>query len=344
MVRVGLIARGEDRGLGTLTREWARNMRPDRTLLLVPDHDLTVHYEWFPGATVSRLDDQRRVVDTAAVQAFIAAVDVIYSAETFYDWRICDWARAAGRRTVCHVMPEYWLHGRHDLPAPDVWWAPTRWRLDQLPAGTRVVPVPIPLDRFTNPHYSAVRTTEPIRWLHVAGASAAADRNGTTAFLGALAYLRGPHDVTLRLQEPRVLKPRVGPRTTFRTEGPTGEYWELYGGHDGLVSPRRYGGLSLPALEAMGAGLALVMTDTEPQRSEWPIVPLPRGREGFLQTIAGAIPLETIDPRQIARTLDRLAGDPAELTHARSEARRYAEAHSWAALEPAIRRELERVR
>lgn len=340
-MRVGLIARGENRGLGILTREWARHMAPAATLLMLPAHDLPIHAEWFPPTTaVTALDSERRVVDEERVREWLRGLDVVYSAETFYDWRICDWAREAGVRTVCHLMPEYWPHGRHLLPAPDAWWAPTRWRLNHLPESTRVVPVPVALDRFT---VHEPRTMDgPPRWLHVAGAPAAADRNGTKPFLASLALLIQAHHVTVRHQTARSVNPRLGQQTSFAWVGEAPEYWELYDGADALVLPRRYGGLSLPALEAMAAGLALVMTGCEPQRSEWPIVPLHAVPQGVLRLHATSLALMTTTPRLIARTLDRLAKDRAELAAAQVAARAFAEAHSWEALRPQIEAELER--
>lgn len=350
-MKVGLIARSEDRGLGNLTWEWAEHMQPERVLLVVPQtqvrhavaqrperyahHDLTV-VQWEHGVDLDPAAE-------AQVRRWLDGLDVVYSAETFYDWRICEWARDMKVRTVCHVMPEFYRHGHLDAPpGPDTWWAPTRWRLEHLDPATRLVPVPIATERFRRPRRPPER---PPRWLHIAGTRAAGDRNGTRLFLTAMRYLRERHDVYVRAQGPTLTPPRTARHTNVTmVRGHAGEYWQLYDDVDALVLPRRYAGLSLPALEAMGAGLAVAMTDAEPQRSEWPIIPLdpaPSAR-GSIRTAAGEIPLVGVDPRAIAATMDDFARKPSLLVQARGAAQRFAQANSWEQLEPTVRAELER--
>lgn len=343
-MRVGLIARTEDRGLGNLTWEWAQHMRPDRVMIVVPEHQIPQrigrYTEW--PLLIQKWDhhgDGR--LNEEKTREWLRGLDVVYSAETFYDWRICTWARELGVRTVCHVMPEYYRHGHaNPPPTPDAWWTPTRWRLDLLAPGTRVVPVPVALERFPAP----TTTEQPPRWLHIAGAPAAADRNGTRLLLGALFYLRAEHCVKIRTQERRMVIPRAGRRVHLEvvTE-PAREYWDLYGDADLMVLPRRYAGLSLPAQEAMAAGLALAMSDVEPQASEWPILPIGAVANGRIRTAAGPIELVAMSPRDLADRMDEIARDAMTIAHARAESRRWAHHNSWERLAPLIRSELETV-
>lgn len=341
-MKVGLIARSEDRGLGNMTWEWSQHMNPDRVLVVVPNHALEQRPDRYPGATFLRWDHHRdSSLDEHTVREWLDGLDVVYSAETFYDWRICDWARELGVRTVCHLMPEYFHHDRpNPPPAPDVWWTPTSWRLDRLPPSTRVVPVPLATERFANSE-SRIQNGLPT-WLHIGGARAAADRNGTRTVLSSLRFLREYHTVRIRVQDQRVPAATRGRNVKLEVvTSPAAEYWELYGNADAMLLPRRYAGLSLPALESMAAGLALVMPDVEPQSSEWPIVPLPATMSSHVRTAAGPIPLAHLDPRVLAATMDRCARDPAILQYARSESLRFAEANSWEELGPRIRLALE---
>lgn len=347
-MKVGLIARTEDRGLGNLTWEWAQHMRPERVLIVEPRHPVpqrpdrydeheTITMPWDPAAPALDTRDERRV------RKWLTGLDVVYSAETFYDWRICAWARELGVRTVCHVMPEFYRHWADDAPpAPSAWWAPTLYRLDRLPAETRHVPVPVALERFRRPRRTPT-APQPITWLHPAGTRAAQDRNGTRTFLSALRYCQEPHTVIVRAQG-QTLPTRTRRNVDVVQGRPADEYWQLYDGAEAVVLPRRYAGLSLPAQEAMAAGCALLMTDVEPQRSEWPICPLPvAGKPGSLTTAAGEIPVLTADPRAIAMWMDNLARDRMLLAHARKASRQWAEEHSWEQLGPAIEQELEAV-
>lgn len=343
-MKVGLIARTEDRGLGNLTWEWAQHMHPDRVLVVVPNHPLPQRADRYPGALVLPWDHLHdSALNEEQVREWLRGLDVVYSAETFYDWRVCTWARELGVRTVCHVMPEFYRHGQPDPPpAPDAWWTPTRWRLEHLDPATRVVPVPIATERFTE---SVFRNPGPPRWLHVVGKRAGADRNGTRLFLGALRFLRSEHHVRIRTQDEGV-RPGLGLGRDVHLETittPTPEYWQLYDDADALVLPRRYAGLSLPAFEAMGAGLALVMSDAEPQRGEWPIIPIPAHEHGSVLTPAGRLKLAEIEPRHLARVMDRIADQPDVLAVEQRRAKLFAFAHSWEQLAPTIRAELERV-
>lgn len=348
-MKIGLIARAEARGLGHMTMEFARHVPIERTLLVRPQaaHDahLHQHREWFAEDAI-RVDHWTGTIDEPTMRRFLDGLDVVYSAETFYDWRMCDLARELGVRTVCHLMPEYFKHAGvsrrfpADLPAPDRWWNPTCWRQEFLPPDTEIVPVPVALDRF-EPQRDEARG--PVRWLHVVGSRAAADRNGTRVFLDAVRHLRTEQTVILRSQS-----------EAFYPTGPTGrkvhieveyadlpDYWDLYHDADALVLPRRYGGLSLVAQEAMAAGLALVMPGVEPQSSTWPIVPIDAPFENAITTSAGSIPICAPDAKDLAATLDWLGCHRGSLDRERVRSREYAESISWERMLPVYMERLE---
>lgn len=344
-MKIGLIARSEDRGLGNLTWEWAQHMDPDRVLIVVPNHRARQRLARYDrDATVLGWDHHRQgTLDEPIVRQWLQGLDVVYSAETFYDWRVCDWARDMKVRTVCHVMPEYFRHREgHQLSSPDAWWTPTHYRLQHLAPTTRVVPVPVAVERFAAPMFHVER--RPPRWLHVAGIPASGDRNGTMIVRRAIRELRREHHITIRSVQPipRPVTPRLV-RLTMTTRG-AAEYWQLYDDQpDLLLAPRRYAGLSLPALEAMASGAAVLMSDVEPQASEWPILSVPAEKGGTIEVAGGTIPLMNVSPEALAARMDWLADHPEEIMAARRRAYTFAQSQSWEALAPVIRSELERV-
>lgn len=345
-MKVGLVARGEDRGLGILTWEFARHVQPERTLLIDMgplSGGFQPHLERYPDATVVPFDGQELPEHT--VREWLEGLDVVFSAETFYDWRLVAWAREAGVATVCQAMPEFYRHWScPELPDPTAWWAPTPWLIDRLPERTRMVPVPVALDRVQHLHQERAESA-PLRVVHVAGHRAMGDRNGTTEVLVALGHARGPMDVKLITQDRRLPSQRTGRRgvNVRRQLSGVGDYWDLYADADVLVLPRRYGGLCLPVQEALGAGLCVVMTDAEPQRSYWPVVLVDVRERGHLETGGGLVPLVTAEPIQLAATLDRLANNPEEVATRKAAAREWATANSWDALLPTYLAELARV-
>lgn len=333
-MKVGLIARSEDRGLGVLTRAFYEAMEPDRVLLIDPGRlarGFAQNPDRYPGATVVPWEGGD--LPEEPVRGWLRGLDVVYTAETLYDPRIASWAAQAGARVVCHVMPEFF--GRDGDLENVTWWAPTAWRLDQLPAGTRLVPVPLTgaVEPDTAP--------ERLRVIHVAGHRAASDRNGTSQFLAAVRLLRAPMDVTVWCQDRRLPSTRpASPRVRYRARlGGVADRWAMYADADVLVLPRRYGGLCLPVLEALTVGLGVVLPDVPPN-GDWPVALVPPVAAGSLRTVAGELPLVTVPPKVIAMAVELLAGNREALADLRRKAYEWALAHTWEALAPRYRAEL----
>lgn len=338
LVKVGLIARADDRGLGIMTWEFHRAMRPHATLVVrepgAEARGFLPHLDRYPDATVVTYDGG---LPEAEVRAWLHGLDVVYSAETFYDDRLLDWARDAKVATVLHAMPEFY---RGQLPTSV--WAPTPWRADTLPADHRLVPVPVAGDRFPSPQLRALHVAGPLRVLHTAGHRAAADRNGTLQLLQALRRVREPVAVRMLTQDPSLPRYRAARHVQLTTEvGGRPNYWELYADADVLVLPRRYGGLCLPVQEAMAAGLAVVMPDCPPN-DYWPTLRVGSAVHSTMATPAGSMPLHTTNVGALARQLDQLAADRQVLGAAQQAAADWAAAHSWGALAGTYRAELAR--
>lgn len=335
-MRIGVLARADARGIAYQTHEFARHLNAVPLVIRVPDSEargFPFDPSWFPDAPVVTWDGQ---LDEQICRWWLRRVDVVYAVETTMDQRFPLWAAEARVGTVLHVNPELL---RDDHTPPSAWWAPTDWRLDQLPAGTRVVPYPVALDRFRGtppePHDG------PLRVLHVVGHQAAADRNGTQLFRMALRHVRQPVQVRVVCQDRRLRLFRYPPNMTVETVlGGVTDNADLYADADVLVLPRRYGGLSLVTQEAMASGLAVIMPDCPPNPTTWPIVPVRASPQGHLRCAAGTIRTHSVDVRQLARTIDQLAADRDVLVKAQRASIEWAEAHSWDTLGPSWRQEL----
>lgn len=335
-MRVGLVARADDRGLGILTWGFYRHVVPDRTLVVrepgAESKGFVPHLDRYPGAPVVTFDPVAGTLPEEEVRAWLAPLDVVYLAETPYDFRFYDWCRDAGVATVLHTMPEFWPYVRSpELARPSVAWNPTSWMADRLPPDVEVVPVPVPEDHLTPRVRGGAR---PVTFLHVAGKRAMGDRNGTTTLLRALRFVRERMRVVLTTQEDRLPPVRgVGAHVTVEVvTGGVGDYRDLYADADVLVLPRRYGGLSLPVNEAAGSGLGLLLPDSPPHPQTWPADYVQAWPLGAVTTALG--PVETFDtsPAALAAAMDRLAGDPDRVHDASCAAVAWAQAHSWKAL------------
>lgn len=332
-MKLGVIARADDRGIGIQTWELCRALRPAKVLVVDMGElarGFPMHLDRYPGATIVRWDG---AMDEYAMRRWLRGLDVVFAVETLYDWRIASWAREMGVATVVQANPEFTRPVDEYEHLPSRWWAPTTWRLGHMPPGTRVVPVPVADDRF---RFTPAPGADVLRVLHVAGHGAMADRNGTHLLGQALRYVRSRMHVRIVTQDDRLRLGRVRPTIDLEVvTGGVADYWRLYDDADVLVLPRRYGGLCLPVQEAMAAGLAVVMSDTEPQRSTWP-VSLVRSATGApkLRCPAGRIAQTNARPEAIASELDALAVDRGRLERMKDASVMWARANRWSTLAP----------
>lgn len=341
-MNVGLVARADDRGIGTMTWEFYKAMRPARTLVVrepgAERRGFAPNLDRYVGDVV-RFDPILGKLPEQQVRDFLDGLDVVYLVETPYDFRFFEWARDAGCSTVLHAMPEFWRWSTGE-PRPDVWWLPTSWRAELLPIDCRVVEVPVPIAPHRPPSHA---TASPVKFVHVAGHRAVGDRNGTLLLFQAMRNMRERCTVRMFTQDARLPTVRTHPNIDLQCNvGGLADRWSLFDDADVLVLPRRYGGLCLPVLEAMACGVGLVMSDVEPQSSTWPILAVPARRGRSVEMPCGTIKLLDADPIRLGRMLDGLAADPAIVDDLRRQACEFAAERSWAMLRPMYVDELAR--
>lgn len=336
-MNLGVVVRGEDRGIGIQSWEACRALRPERVLLVDMGElarGFPVYRDRYPDGTVVHYAHGE--LPERTVRDWLDGLDVVFTVETFYDWRLPGWGSEAGVATVAQVNPEFMRDPGELASVPTAWWAPTSWRLRTLPEGTDVVPVPVADDRFAFAP-SPRDDDAPLRVLHVAGHRAMADRNGTGIVLDACRRLRGPIEVTIVTQDERLVgRTRSHPGVEISVvAGGVPDYWRLYDGFDVLVMPRRYGGLCLPVQEAMAAGLAVVMSDAEPQRSTWPVLTVLTSTSApRLRCPGGPLPVHTARPEALANLLNDLTLDADRVAKQKAASVEWAEANRWSVLRP----------
>jgi glycosyltransferase involved in cell wall biosynthesis len=329
-MRLGLIARADNRGLGQQTWAVQRNLKPAKTMVVDCDsaQPLDLHLERFPNAYIVR-----GLPSAYEYQHFVEGLDAVYTAETGYG-DLWTHANKAGVKTVLHANYEF-LDPRDQ---PSVWAAPSPWHLDRFPAGAQHLPVPIELDRFPV-------TEKPLtasRFLHVVGRPAIHDRNGTLDLLQALQHVTATITMTVTCQLPGYVGSLIHDHNIHTPDNVTlildsvdrDFYWTAYYHQDALILPRRFGGLCLPANEAIGAGIPVIMPDIDPNNTwlpaEWLTESMLAGDFRAKQHIFWY----RTDPQVLAAKIDQLALDNDFYVRACAKAHVIRQQLSWETLTP----------
>lgn len=262
-MRLGVVVRADDRGLAHLTQEFARHMRPERVLVVDvadPRFPFRMLSDDLLGTEATFFATFEGGLFNGPIIEFLKGLTHVYTAETPYAPDFFERARAMGVASVCHVMPEFdRFTGERPALRPSAVWLPTRWRAD-LVEHSAIVPIPAPV--APRPRLRS----EAKLFVHIIGSGARPDRAGTLAVYDAIR--EGPRDVhwllfaqDVRRGVPAQLR-NVG-NVTIRA-GSLPDRWLLYDLADVLVAPRRWGGLSLPVMEACASGVPVIMLDTDP--------------------------------------------------------------------------------
>lgn len=330
---IGLIARADQGGLGAQTWEMARHVRPSKILIV----DLGPNGR---GATrADRYENLGAEVFTCLgtprgkhLEWLLDGVHAVYTAEGPYNDLLPSLAAERGVRLVLHANPELWAE-RYRGPTTDVA-LPTAWEQHRVHTST-VMPMPVARDRLPWGHREQART-----FWHPA-APAMLDRNGTDIVLNALGHVRWAVTVIVSGSGRPEGITQIG-RTTVVWAGERGDYWEGYDDADVLLLPRRYGGLSLPAQEALSAGLPVVMLDTGPYVGLGGVLAVPALSAVDMAMKGGSFPVHDTDPRLLAEKIDQLVDNPQLVALASLAANGTADALSWDAWRRPWRTLLER--
>lgn len=351
-MKLGLIARADNSGLGIQTLEFYRHMCPDKTLV-VDISDLngnTVYPERYP----ERAKFCKGFPADIDIREFLEGLDCVFIAEAAYNVNFYDIARSMGVKTAVQYNYEFmdWLVNPN-YPKPDMFIAPSMWNYLKVASWCEQNQVKLeylhcPVDRekilFRQIQQAKV-------FLHPAGRSAAHDRNGTELVIQAAAYIESdakiiihfqgeqglPHQATHTIQWYKDLAKELNiPKERLEfIETEYENYEEAYKTGDVLLLPRRYGGNCLPLNEALSAGMPVIMTDIKPNNSLLPrdwLVP------AFLEdkfTPRTEVGIYGVDPTMLARKIDYFARmSPTKVISESNQAGFIASTISWTALKP----------
>lgn len=249
-MKIGVIVRTDNTGLGTQSRALAKMLSPVTELKLSNGEDIPGFPEY---------------------EKFLRVIDVMITAETPYTYEAWNWAKMAGVKTFCQPNWEF-FDGlvQPNMPHPDQYWMPSYWHLEDMQKlfpNTIYLPPPTIDDDFTEVRAKNLARKGKPRFVHVVGNPAVYDRNGWGLVMDALSHTNSDFELVVYAQ--KEITGIADPRVRYHIFDQP-DYTTLYEGFDALILPRRYGGLCLPMNEGLIAGLPVIMTDTSPNNRVLP--------------------------------------------------------------------------
>lgn len=276
-MRLGIIARSDNTGLGNQTRNIVNMLKPDKILLIDsrPFNENKQHPEWY--AEYPCITTKRGFASREEIVEFLDGIDVVFTCESFYSNSFLHLAEKRKIKTINQYNYEFLdLIKDPDQIMPSMLVSPSVWNIDRvkkiLKGRTQVLYLPPPLDSddFAIMRENNISKTYN-RILHIAGKFASKDRNGTSTVIDMLQYSTADYELVIKSQTLIETDCR-DPRLTIDVSNTEANAY-LYDGFDAMVLPRRYAGLCLPMNESLMSGLPVFMTDISPNNyvlpEEW---------------------------------------------------------------------------
>lgn len=306
-MRLGIIARSDNSGLGNQTRELVHMLNPDKILLIDFSEfkKKKQHPEWYQGYNIQH---QYSYPDINAMKEFIKDLDVVLTCETFYHKDFIQLALRYGVKTIQQYNYEFFENMLYPykpiathLLSPSLWGFEDVYKTFGHQTKLTHLPPPTNPDNFKNARKNNM-SKKHNRLLHIVGTAATMDRNGTETVVNMLKHSKADYELVIRTQEPLnmdIKDPRVivDYRDIERQE-------DMYDGFDAMILPRRYGGLCLPMNEALMSALPVFMTDISPNNTILPEEWLVESYKRTEFTARVLVDVYQADEQKLARLVD----------------------------------------
>jgi hypothetical protein len=312
-MRLGIIARSDNTGLGNQTMELVKMLNPDKILLINSQffNNNKQHPEWYKGYSVA--ETVKGMPKTNEIIQFLEGLDVVISCETFYHLELVDRAKKQGVKTI--LQYNYELFGNLSNPEwtlPDVLLAPSIWNLDivveRFGNKSKVIHLPPPTDQsLFNEARKTNLSKDHRKILHIAGKKAAKDRNGTDSIFEMIKYSKEDYELVIKSQTPMNHTCKDS-RVKIEIGNPD-DRQNMYSGFDAMVLPRRYAGLCLPMNEALMSALPVFMTDISPNNAILPSKWVVESKKIDTFRTKSMVDVYNVNPERLAKVIDKYIGN-----------------------------------
>lgn len=319
-MRLGMICRFDNSGLGTLSWEFARHLRPDKILLVQNGIYSTFiqRYDGFNYKEALRANDIRKEMEW-----LLDDIDVLLSIETFYTWDILEKAKNKGIKTVLLTMVE--LMPKQLSHNPNLFLCPSKLDFDKMPSPKVFIPIPVATDRLE----WKLRKGKPKTFIHTASHGGMNHRKGTYILTEAMKYVESDIKLIIYSWQNILATP---PKTEVRLQN-FENYWQVWREGDVLIYPQDFNGICLPIIEAMSSGMGVITTDIYPFNEYMPedLMFKPSGfRKTSLMRNYIEVEAAIIDPKILAQKIDEVAQK--DITPYSEYGRNWAKQNSWKVL------------
>jgi hypothetical protein len=273
-MRLGIIARSDNTGLGYQTKQLTDMLNPSKVMLIdfSQHNNNKQHPEWYNGYEVINV---LGIPDSRDIDRFLKDIDVVLSCETFYnnDELILK-ARDKGIKTI--LQYNYELFGnlsKKNMALPNVLVSPSLWKIDDIEfkfgRKAKVVHLPPPTNISLFDGARKINRSKTYnRILHIGGKRAAQDRNGTNTIVDMLRYSKADYQLVIRTQTK--LDINFNDDRIVLDYNDSEDRESMYVGFDAMALPRRYAGLCLPMNESLLSALPVFMTNISPNNKVLP--------------------------------------------------------------------------
>jgi glycosyltransferase involved in cell wall biosynthesis len=316
-MKLGLIVFANDSGLGNQTRRLTYLLKPDRLLVIDSSgfsnkaKDQVQHFDWydqFTGYKVFGFPNNRDI------NTFLGGLTHVLVCENPLNFHLMSEAKRRGIKVFIQSNYEFCDHLNNTIELPEKFLMPSYWKIKEMKdrfGEDRVEYLPPPVDagefkQAADDNFNRPSEVTP-HFLHIVGTLAANDRNGTMDLLQALPYCKTDFRLTIKSQDALPQAYIINDRRIRYQIGNEKLQYKLYMGFDGLILPRRYGGLSLTTNEALMCGMPVIMPDISPNNELLPkkwLVPAHKKGEFFTRTM---IDIYEVKPQDLADKIDWLA-------------------------------------
>ncbi len=306
-MKLGIIARSDNTGLGNQTKELVDMLQPAKVMLInsAPFNKNKQHPEWYGKYECQHV---RGFPRTSDINIFLRGLDVVISCETFYNKDFISLARKKNVKTILQYNYEFLDNlQRPELDLPDVLLAPSLWGFEAVTEAfgdkSKVVHLPPPTsqDIFQKAKEENLKSDHK-RVLHVGGKAAHMDRNGTNTVIEMLKYSKEDYELVIKSQSELNINVNDS-RVSIDTKSPENRK-DLYIGFDAMILPRRYAGLCLPMNEALMSALPVFMTDISPNNKILPKEWLVKSTKINRFKARTEIDIYEADPERLAALVD----------------------------------------